>query len=267
MINSELKKLEEKLKTTYIKDDKLNLINFLNLPSKRLRPKVIFLILKMLNLPILQEHIDLAYAVEVLHGATLIHDDIIDDATLRRGETTTYKKFGSKPAVLGGDYLLSIALLELSKLNNPKIIEIFSKNIQKMVESETNQYFKRGYVPTFDEYLSKNINKTALLFLSGVQSALLISNYNEHNKELENFTLSFGLAFQILNDLKSTEDKENKIYTIKDILNKDNNLIDCDNIIKEFLNELIKKTNRNLDFVDNEYKVELTNILENLKGA
>ncbi len=264
MLTFELEQLEHKIKDTKIEEDKLHLIDFLNLPSKRLRPKLIFLILKMLNLEIKKEHINLAYAVEILHSATLIHDDIIDDASLRRGKITTVKEFGAKSAVLGGDYLLSVALFELSKLNNQKIIEIFSKNTQKMIESEITQLFERGKIPTLDEYLEKNINKTALLFLSGVQSALLISNYEEHKKEIEDFTLSFGLAFQILNDLKSNEDKENGIYTLKDILCKTNNISDCDIIVKDFVDELIKKTNKNLDFTDNVYKKELCEILYKL---
>ena len=264
MPNFELEKLEKKLKTIKINNDILDLSGFLNLPSKRLRPKVIFLILKMFGLPILEEHINLALAVEILHGATLIHDDIIDDATVRRGEIAINKKYGSKPAVLGGDYLLSLALLELSKLNNAEVLNIFSKNIQKMVGSEIKQLFERGKIPSFEEYLNKNINKTALLFLSGVQSALVISNYNEHKKEIEDFTIGFGLAFQILNDLKSNEDKKNKIYTIKDIFNESDNISNCDIIVKEFLNELIKKTNRNLDFTDNKYKRELCELIHKL---
>ncbi|MBE7706048.1 MAG: hypothetical protein E7Z91_02230 [Cyanobacteria bacterium SIG30] len=262
-----IKELEYNLKNIIKDYDALGLADFLCLPSKRLRPLIIFLVLRMLDLQITEKHKKLALAVELLHSATLIHDDILDDAILRRGQKTLNKKFNSKLAVLGGDYLLSLALNEIAQIENPKVLEIFSDNIKAMVSSEIDQYFARGELINLEEYLKKNINKTALLFLSGVKSALVISNYDNHLTEIENFVLNFGLAFQIINDLNSIEDDKNEIYTICNILGGTKNKPDCD-IIKmanEFVLEIIKKANSNLNFVDNKYKKELCEILLKLK--
>jgi geranylgeranyl pyrophosphate synthase len=143
-----------------------------------------------------------------------------------------------------------------------------------MCRGEIDQYFQKNKVPNLDEYLEKSKNKTALLFLCAVKSALLISNYKEHAKEIEDFAMQFGLAFQILNDLNSKEDVKNGIYTLPYVLACVQKNADCDIMelddkyireAKEFLDNIILGANQKLMFADNNYKKTLTEIFKNLK--
>ncbi len=252
-----------------------DLKSFVFARAKRLRPKVMFLILKMLNLEITPNHQKLALAIELVHNATLIHDDIIDEAALRRCGETFHTKFGAKEATLAGDFLLSLAFEKLAQINSPSVIEIFSQNIKNMCKGEIDQYFQKNKVPNLEQYLEKSKNKTALLFVCAVKSALLISNYKEHAKDIEDFTLDFGLAFQILNDLNSKEDIKNGIYTLPYVLSCMQKKSDCDIMTlegkyiieaKEFLDNIVLNANKKLMFAgNNDYRKALSEIFENLK--
>ncbi len=276
-IEQELKQLEDDL-LSVLENNKNQLFedlkSFVFARSKRLRPKIMFLILKMLNLEITQNHQKLALAVELVHNATLIHDDIIDEAQIRRGKDTFHTKFGAKEATLAGDFLLSLAFENLAQINSTGVIEIFAQNIKNMCRGEIDQYFQKNKVPSLDEYLEKSKNKTALLFLCAVKSALLISNYKKHAKEIEEFALNFGLAFQILNDLNSKEDVKNGIYTLPYVLACMQKKSGCDIIeldskyiteAKNFLDNIILHANQKLMFADNNYKKTLVEIFKNLK--
>ena len=250
-----------------------DLEKFLLEGGKRIRPRIVLLILKMLNLEITPNHQKLCLALELLHNATLLHDDVIDNAILRRERETINYKYNDKTSTLLGDFILSLALKKLSEINNPKVIEIFSDNILQMTKGELNQQFQKNQIPNISDYIEKTKNKTALLFWAGVKSALLISNYSEHLEEIKDFVLNFGISFQINNDLKSGEDKKNGIYTLPYILFKQENktcdIIDCDNQYfeksKEFLSDLVNKTKGYLDFINNDYKCEILKITEKLK--
>lgn len=276
MIENEIQTLEDNLKSILQINKNVisrDLETFLLKGGKRIRPKIVFLILRMFNLEITPNHQKLCLALELLHNATLLHDDIIDRAILRRNRETINYKFNDKTSTLLGDFVLSLALQKLSEINNPKIIEIFSQNILKMTKGELYQQFQKDKIPTLDEYIEKTKNKTALLFWAGVKSALLISNYQNHIEEVKNFTLNFGIAFQINNDLKSKEDRENGIYTLPYILFKQENP-NCDIIeynnkyfekSKEFLKEIANKAEESLKQFQNDYKKELIKIAEELK--
>ena len=276
MIENEIKKLN--LDLAQIIKENGNVISpdlegFLLNGGKRIRPRIVFLILKMLNLEITPNHQKLCLALEFLHNATLLHDDVIDNAILRRERETINYKYNDKTSTLLGDFVLSLALKKLSEINNPKIIEIFSNNILCMTQGELNQQFQKNKVPNISDYIEKTKNKTALLFWAGVESALLISDYKESFEEIKDFIINFGISFQINNDLKSCEDKKNGVYTLPYILFKQENpncdSIDCDNKYfeksKEFLSDLINKTEKYLDFTNNDYKSEILEITEKLK--
>lgn len=276
MVEEKIKKLNLDLAEILKKNGNVissDLEMFLLEGGKRIRPRIVFLVLKMLNLEITPNHQKLCLALELLHSATLLHDDVIDKAILRRERETINYKYNDKTSTLLGDFVLSLALKELSKINNPKIIEIFSDNILSMTKGELDQQFQKNKIPTLDDYIEKTKNKTALLFLAGVKSALLISNYSEHIKEIEDFIINFGISFQINNDLKSKEDRENGVYTLPYILFKQENktcdIIDCDKKYfeksKEFLSGLVNKTKGYLDFINNDYQHEILTITEKLK--
>ena len=173
--------------------------------GKRVRPALIFLLLKALGLEITEKHYLLAFACEMIHNATLLHDDIIDNAALRRSAPSINAIYDNKMAVLAGDYLLGVALGALCELENAQIIKICAQSISRLVHGEISQYFEKGRRVSIEEYIEKSKNKTAELFKAGLLSALELSSCKK-TAEIERFALNFGIAFQIRNDLEGIED-------------------------------------------------------------
>ena len=257
--------------------------------SKKLRPKIIFLYAKALELEVTENIINLAVCTELLHNSTLIHDDIIDDAKIRRGKLSLNQKLGNSLSVLAGDYLLSLAMQSLTKCNNPECFDIFANSLKHMCEGEINQHFTLGKIPTMDEYIEKSKNKTAELFNASLISLAKLTN--KSTQKAQDFALNFGIAFQIRDDLiniletdlskPSLSDVHNKIYTAPVILlNKNINNLSEEKIIKqiqtpeikektiELIKEYATKAIASLDCIkDNQYKEELITLCENLYKA
>lgn len=268
----EMEHFEKKLLTTVLENSnelEEDMLIFVGTPSKYIRPVLMFLILKSLDIEITEKHYAVAVATELLHSATLVHDDIIDNAKTRRDEVCWHRKYDSKLAVITGDYLLALSLKTLSGLQSTEIFEIFSNNVLKVCNGEISQYFKRFEATNIEEYLEKSKLKTGLLFLCAVKSALLLSNIQ--NKDVEEFVLNFGTAFQIHNDLKNSEDIENGVYTLSVIYYMQENS-NCD-IIKpdtrhtkkamEFLNKFVDRTIEGINFTEG--KTGLTALCELLR--
>ena len=129
------------------------LSNFVFLPSKRLRPRLVLAILNDLNKNATDEHFDLMIALELLHNATLIHDDIIDEDNLRRGEKTLNSQFGNKIGVLLGDFLLSLTLKKINEINSNRILNHFTNSISNIIQGELNQ-LKKEDVDVGDQHHS-----------------------------------------------------------------------------------------------------------------
>lgn len=183
--------------------------------GKRLRPALIFLILKSMGFKIEEKHYLLAFATEMIHNATLLHDDIIDNAAFRHSLPALNNLYDNKMAVLAGDYLLSLALEALSEPGSAEVIKIHANSISNLVSGEIGQYFEKDSEVTIEQYIEKSKNKTAELFRAGIVSAMaLLENEIAHKKEIEAFALNFGIAFQIKNDICGIEeDIKNNIKT------------------------------------------------------
>ena len=153
-----------------------DIAQFLFAKSKRLRPLMLFLIKDVFKTDTDENIVKLAAALELLHSATLIHDDIIDEADLRRQKQTMNFKYNSKMAVISGDLLLSFCLKELSKIGKPKIFEYFSENTYQICKGEIEQFFNKNKIITIDEYIEKSKNKTSSLFMAGAKSVLCLIN-------------------------------------------------------------------------------------------
>lgn len=179
---------------------KSQLINFLTSPSKRIRPLLAFLFLRANGLNADIEQYSLQTAIELVHNASLIHDDIIDESQMRRSQETINSKFGNKLAVITGDYILSTALRRISALNSPKLLAMFSETLSNMCQGEVNQHFSKNRITSLEEYILKSKQKTAKLFKTAVAGSLLIKE-NENIKQAEEFGENFGIAFQIRDDL------------------------------------------------------------------
>lgn len=186
-----------------------NLSFCLSGPSKQLRSCLIFLFTRATGGKIDNNTIKLAAAVEIIHNATLIHDDIIDDADIRRGQKTLHKNYNSKLAIIAGDYLLSCAIKILSDIQNHDIIESFADALKQLCKGEIRQYFAEKRTPSIFEYVEKSNAKTASLFTAALKSAALL-NKSLFIKELEIFAKNFGIAFQIKDDLNNFIDEKFK---------------------------------------------------------
>ena len=236
--------------------------------AKRIRPRLAYLVVRACGEKISNEQLKLISAGEILHTASLIHDDIIDNSDIRRGFETINKKFDSKLAVVTGDLLAAEGLKKILALKNIEILNLFQNTIKDMCESEIYQYFTRGKFLTFDEYLDKTSKKTGVLFASILEGVAILSP-KLNRRVLRELGLSYGIAFQIRNDLNAYEDNNNqdrlnKIYTAPDIfyseykdfqisIEKTNDLID--NEVRKVL-DIIK------DFPSNEYKEELIRMVK-----
>lgn len=190
-----------------------------NSESKMIRSKLGILVLKGLNLKITNPVLNFLAAIELIHNASLFHDDVIDNEILRRGTKSLNATLGEKTAVLYGNITLSNATKLLLQLDSTTLIEKMNNCIKKMCEGELIQIAQKGNIPTINEYLRKSKLKTASLFEFLMEGLSLLSK-TPYTTELKNFGENFGIAFQINNDLsdylkgvKKSSDIKNKIYT------------------------------------------------------
>ncbi|CAN5457928.1 polyprenyl synthetase family protein [soil metagenome] len=146
-------------------------------------------------------HARLGASLELFHVATLLHDDVIDEAPLRRSRATVNAKWGNDVAILFADYLYASSFdLALSVLR-PEIVQVLSKTTQKMTEGEMYQIEKRGAWLTVADYLSIIRSKTAYLFSACAGLGAMVAGQEpDVVTRLFDFGLNFGMAFQITDD-------------------------------------------------------------------
>ena len=142
-------------------------------------------------------------ALEYLHAATLLHDDIVDDAVLRRGKTVAHSVYGNAITVLVGDFLLARALAICADSGKIRVIHIISNLTENMSTGEVHQLMRKGDVSlTEDEYLEVIRRKTAVLFQAACTISAVISDApKEKETALTNFGYNLGIAFQMTDDL------------------------------------------------------------------
>ena len=270
-ISTEIDIFEKNLKNiiesydVFLRED---IMHFMFGNSKRLRPIFIFLFSKILNVnsSLVQK---IALISELIHSASLIHDDIIDEADMRRNYPTLHAKYGVKVAVLEGDLLLSIALGLLSETNQ-EISKIYSQRIKLTILGEMEQDENLFKEITIDKYIEKTFNKTGNLFMAGLEALFSLSKRNE---PLFNFMKNYSIYFQLQNDIKDiVSDRKNGNYTLvmlyflKDYKIEDINNADFDKYIKK-ANEKIKLYKENallsLNLIQNsKYKDALLKIID-----
>jgi len=150
----------------------------------------------------------LAEICEMIHTASLFHDDVIDGADTRRGAPAVHKVFGNKMAILAGDYLLARASISLARLQNPVVVECMSTIIEHLVRGEVMQLnsSKQEYLVY---YLRKNFYKTASLMANSCKSAALLGDYDDELVEASyNYGKHVGMAFQLVDDILDFEGSE-----------------------------------------------------------
>lgn len=160
-----------------------------------------------------QEAVDIAAAVELIHAATLVHDDIIDRAVIRRLRPTVGVQFGDDMAVLLGDFLYARAFEMIAGAGSAKITRFIAKTTRDMCEGEIDQ-LKYRYQANLnhDEYLSFIERKTASLIAACSYSGAVLAEMEESDAEkLRLFGLNIGISYQIVDDLLDIVGSENKM--------------------------------------------------------
>jgi octaprenyl-diphosphate synthase len=142
-------------------------------------------------------------ALEYLHAATLLHDDLVDEATLRRGKPVAHSKWGNSIAVLVGDYLLARALSISAGTGRLRIVQILAGLTENMSQGEVHQLMRKGDISlTEDEYKDVIRRKTAMLFEAACRvSAIIADATEEQERALAEYGYNLGIAFQMADDL------------------------------------------------------------------
>lgn len=243
-----------------------NLYEYISAPSKNIRPVLTFLFLKASGYEITQEQTKVQAAVELIHNASLLHDDVIDESETRRQFSSFNKKEGNRLAVISGDFVLSLALKKLVETGSTEILNIFATTLKKMCLGEIFQNKSKFQIPTMEDYLEKTYNKTGALFEASLKAAL------PSGKSAE-FAKNFGIAFQIRDDILNITNKSadsdilNGIYTAPVIYsgNPDNPLEGIEKA-KDLLDTYLERAGKCIQILpQNKYKSTLTELTEILK--
>lgn len=169
--------------------------------GKRIRPRIILLIGSIYNAP-KDTLITLAASIELLHTATLVHDDLIDEALFRRGVPTLNSKWSPAATVLTGDFVFASAAHLASMTNSIEVMALFSKTLQTIVNGEVNQLFSSRCNTSKEDYYRRIYSKTASLFETSTHTAGIISQVMPQQVEiLRKFGYELGMAFQIIDDI------------------------------------------------------------------
>ena len=182
--------------------------------GKGMRPALTLLSGKFYNYN-LDYLLPMAVAVELMHTSTLVHDDAIDNALVRRGQPTINKMWGDDIAILLGDYLFAKAGEFVADTQNPRTIKLFSQTLRTISTGEINQYFSAFKLKqTRQHYLQRISGKTASLFSLATESGAILSGAPQKSTEvLKNYGHNLGIAFQIVDDVLdfiSTKEKLGK---------------------------------------------------------
>lgn len=195
LINREISRLVAGLP----KSDLGEVISYvLTTPGKRVRPLILIFSSQAFGGDA-REAANAAIAVELVHAASLVHDDILDCGVERRGSPSTLERYGSDAALLAGDYLISKSIELISQYSQP-VIETFAKACMSMSEGEMLDLSRAS---SYEEYYACIFRKTASLFAASARIGCLISSApTEEVSRLEKYGMHLGMAYQILDDLE-----------------------------------------------------------------
>ena len=220
-VNKEIEELNNRL-LNEISPDSHSLCsilqNIFSAGGKRLRPAISFLLfgaLKRNREPLHANSEDklflIAEIAELIHTASLVHDDIIDNSLIRRGAPTTNSKWDNAITVISGDFMFARAAVNLARVNLNRIVEIFAVVLENLCSGEIRQVEQKyNTETTWDYYLMKTYNKTASLFEASAESINELFELSEQEqKAIATYGRNLGMAFQIIDDiLDFTSDEE-----------------------------------------------------------
>ncbi len=174
----------------------------LNSGGKRIRPLLTLAAAKLCGYNEGDRDINLAACVELIHGATLLHDDVIDNSDLRRGIKTTNSIWGNQSSILVGDYLFSRCFEMMVQDGSSEILKLLSSTSSTIAQGEVLQLEYKGEIDLLEEtYFNIISMKTAALFAAAARVGACITNKSKKEKDsLESYGKNLGLAFQIADD-------------------------------------------------------------------
>lgn len=182
--------------------------HLLRRPGKRIRPICVLLGSQLAGVEVDEGMRRVAVACELVHAATLLHDDVIDEGTDRRGEVASRMVYGNSASILAGDYLLIEALQRVAPVGSPLLMKTLLGTIEQMVAAEAVQLEQRGSLePKREVYLEVIEGKTASLFRWALSAATL-SKGEEHAPMLDALAqagTALGMAFQLVDDVLDLE--------------------------------------------------------------
>lgn len=170
--------------------------------GKRLRPLLVLLAANAAGYKG-EQHIPLAAVIEFIHTATLLHDDVVDNSELRRGNATANAQWGNAPSVLVGDFLYSRSFQIMVEIGRMEIMQVISHATTIIAEGEVLQLLNQRNPDTSEEsYLQVILGKTAMLFEAATEvGAILADSSAEDREALRLYGRHLGIAFQIVDDL------------------------------------------------------------------
>ncbi|KAI3716211.1 hypothetical protein L6452_23388 [Arctium lappa] len=176
--------------------------------GKRMRPALVFLVsratLALAGLEELtREHRRLAEIIEMIHTASLIHDDVLDESDMRRGKETVHQIYGTRVAVLAGDFMFAQSSWYLANLENLEVIKLISQVIKDFASGEIKQASSLFDCDVeLDEYLIKSYYKTASLIAASTKGAAIFSGVgNDVSEQMYQYGKNLGLSFQVVDDI------------------------------------------------------------------
>jgi octaprenyl-diphosphate synthase len=204
-INKELQRVEDRLRQMVESDEKVLTeasLHVIDAGGKRLRPSVTILAYKSLGGEEIDKIVDIAAGFELIHSATLVHDDINDGGKTRRGRDTVYRKYGLHNAVVTGDFLF-VKAFSLGGMFDREVVRTTSEACAKLAEGEIMQSrYRHTKNLTMDEYIHIMERKTAEPLRAGaVVGAYLADGTVEEMRCLGGYGLNLGIAFQIVDDI------------------------------------------------------------------
>src|SRR5512143_2509210 len=207
-IKDDLGRVEAKLRETpQIQDVEFDLVSeaighLLGSGGKRIRPSLALLAGRLYPAD-LQKIVSLAAAVEMLHTATLVHDDVVDGSLLRRGSPTLNARWSPGATILTGDYVFALAADLAAQTDNVRVMRIFARTLMTIVTGELRQQFSNTQQrQTRDDYFKRIYAKTASMFELATEAAgVLIGAAEAQIAALKTFGHDLGIAFQIMDDV------------------------------------------------------------------
>lgn len=204
-VEDKLMLTEEKIKTKLISDVELvqKMTDYhMKTGGKRLRALLTLGTAKLCGYAKGSRDVNLAACVELIHSATLMHDDVIDEGVVRRGKETLNRVWNNHSSVLVGDYLLSRCFEMMVEDGNIEVLKLLSSTSSKIAQGEVLQLQHKGEVDMLEETYLKIISaKTAELFAAATKVGAILSNSNKKEKDaLEFYGRNLGLTFQIADD-------------------------------------------------------------------